>query len=477
MDMIINGNKCQSGNGKIIDVYNPATGELVDTVPSATEQDANLCLDAAYAGKKEWANTPLYKRVAIIQEFSKKLAARAEELGTLLCREMGKPISQATGEIGLMASIAAGYAERAAHLYDMAIPDNCPGYSKDHIFTRREPLGVVLCILPFNFPIYIGAHKIIPALLMGNAVILKPPSSNPLTLIKIVEVLHESGVPTSALHVITGSGSMLGTLLVDSDKINAVAFTGSTEVGQDIAQRAAKHLHHVMLELGGNDPFIVFEDADLDLAVWEAMVGRLSNAGQVCCSPKRFIVQRSVKDLFVQKLHELLAKIPPSDPMNPETFLGCLIDEKAAIGCEKQVAHTVEQGATLVYGGTRNGAFFTPALLDNVTPEMDVAKDMEIFGPVFPVIAFDTEEEALAIANASQFGLAGAVFSKDLAKAMRVSAGVESGTLVINGNNSNNRHQDHAFGGYKMSGYGREGISATLEELSQVKTIFLKNVW
>ena len=312
MDMIINGRKGQSSDGKTLAVYNPATGELLDTIPAATEQDANLCLDAAYAGKKEWANTPLYQRVAVIQKFSKLLAERAQEFGTLLCREMGKPISQAVGEITLMADIAAGYAERAAHLYDMAIPDNVPGYSKDHIFTRREPLGVVLCILPFNFPVYIGAHKIIPALLMGNAVILKPPTSNPLTLIRIIETLHESGVPTSALHVITGSGSMLGTLLVDSDKIDAVAFTGSTEAGQDIAQRAAKHLHHVMLELGGNDPFIVFEDADLDLAVTEGVIGRLMNAGQVCCSPKRFIVQRSVKDLFVQKVKsEYFPGLPP----------------------------------------------------------------------------------------------------------------------------------------------------------------------
>ena len=179
----------------------------------------------------------------------------------------------------------------------------------------------------------------------------------------------------------------------------------------------------------------------------------------------------------MEKVKNLLAINPPSDPMDPKAWFGCLVDEKAAIEVEKQVNHTVAQGATLVCGGVRNGAFYTPALLDNVTRDMDVAKDMEIFGPVIPVIPFDTEDEAIEISNSSVFGLAGAVFSRDLAKAMRISARIESGTVVINGNDANNRHQDHAFGGYKMSGYGREGVSATLEEMSQVKTYIAKNVW
>jgi len=477
MDMIINGKHLQASDGKTIAVTNPATGELVDTVPAATREDAELCLAAAQEGKKEWAAVPLYKRVAIIQKFAKLLHEKADELGPILCREMGKPIGAAVGEVHLMAGIAQAYSEHANHLYDMAIPDNCAGFSKDHIYTRREPLGVVLCILPFNYPLYIGAHKIIPALLMGNAVIIKPPSYNPLTLIKVVEVLQESGVPANAIQIITGSGSLLGKVLVESDKINAVAFTGSTEVGQDIAARSVAHLHRVMLELGGNDPFIVCEDADLDLAAREAAIGRVSNAGQTCCAPKRFLVARSVKDAFVEKVTKILATVTPSDPMDPKTFLGTLVDEKAAIEVEKQVAHTVAQGATLVCGGTRNGAYYTPALLDNVTRDMDVAKDMEIFGPVIPVIAFDSEDEAIEIANASMFGLAGAVFSRDLSHAMRLAARIESGTVVINGNDANNRHQDHAFGGYKMSGYGREGVSATLEEMSQVKTYIAKNVW
>ena len=477
MKMIVNGIPRQASSGETLEIRNPATGELVDTVPAATKEDAALCLEAAYNGKKEWAETPLYKRVSIIQKFSKLLNERADELGNLLCREMGKPIKSACGEVRLLAGIASAYAERAAHLYDMGIPDNVAGYSKDHIFTRREPLGVVLCILPFNYPLYVGAHKFIPALLMGNAVIIKPPTTNPLTLIKVVEVLHESGVPTAALHIITGLGSSLGEALVDTDKINAVAFTGSTAVGKELARLSAPHLHRVMLELGGNDPFIVFADADLDLAAMEAAVGRVSNAGQTCCSPKRFLVERSVKDAFIEKLTAILQTAPPSDPMDPKTFLGCLIDEQAAARCEKQVKQTIEQGAVCVYGGTRTGTFFVPAVLDGVTAEMDVAKNMEIFGPVFPVIAFDTEEEAIAVANASMYGLSGAVFSRDLARAMRVASRIESGTVVINGNDANNRHQDHAFGGYKMSGYGREGVSATLEEMSQVKTYFLKNVW
>lgn len=477
MEMIVNGKHLPASDGKTLNVFNPATGELVDTVPAATYEDAQLCLSAAQEGKKEWGSVPLYQRVAIIQKFSRLLHEKADELGPLLCREMGKPIGAAVGEVHLMAGIAQAYSEHANHLYDMGIPDNCAGYSRDHIFTRREPLGVVLCILPFNYPLYIGAHKIIPALLMGNAVIIKPPSYNPLTLIKVTEVLQESGVPANAIQIITGSGSLLGKVLVESDKINAVAFTGSTEVGQDIAARSVAHLHHVMLELGGNDPFIVCEDADLELAAKEAVIGRLSNAGQTCCAPKRFLVARGVKDKFVELVKTRLAGIKPSDPMDPKTFVGTMVDEKAAVEVEAQVAHTVAQGAELVCGGARNGAYYTPALLDNVTRDMDVAKDMEIFGPVLPVIAFDSEDEAIEIANASMFGLSAAVFSRDLARAMRIGARIESGTVVINGNDANNRHQDHAFGGYKMSGYGREGVSATLEEMSQVKTYLSKNVW
>lgn len=477
MKMFIDGEHASALDGGTIEVYNPANGELLDTVPSATALDVERCLASANEGRVLWAKVPLYERCAVLNRFCDSVTAQREELALLQCREMGKPINQCREEIASLADIVRGYAERAAHMYEVIMPENSAGLEKDLIFTQREPLGVVVCIIPFNYPAYIFAHKVGPAVAMGNAVILKPASSNPLLLLRLIELLAESGMPRGAIQSITGSGSALGRLLIDNDKINAVAFTGSTEVGREIAETAARRLHRVMLELGGNDPFIVFEDANLDAGSMEAWIGRLINAGQVCCGSKRFIVQKTVKDEFVRQLLEKLGFAKMGDPADETNHIGCLIDERAAADCERKVAHTVEQGARLLLGGRRTGgAFFPPTVLDGVTPDMDIARDMEIFGPVFPIIEFDTEDEAVAIANGSVYGLSGTIFTEDMKKALRVAKRVQSGTLVINGAGLY-RHKDHAFGGYKQSGYGREGISVTLEELSQVKTYLVRGVW
>lgn len=247
-------------------------------------------------------------------------------------------------------------------------------------------------------------------------------------------------------------------------------------MGIDIAREASQHLHHVLLELGGNDAMIIFEDADLELAVGEALMARITNAGQICVATKRLIVHNSVKEMFTKLLVEKLSKLRIGNPLDSQTDIGCLINEKAAIEVEKQVKHTIEQGAKCIYGGRRfNRTFFEPAVLVDVKPEMDIAKDMEVFGPVFPIIGFNTLEEAVAIHNSSIYGLNGGVVTNDTSKAMKAAVKMECGEVVINGS-GRYRSPDIAFGGYKMSGLGREGISCTLEELTQVKTIVMKKI-
>lgn len=476
MKMNIGGQKVDSPDSKTIEVINPATQELIDTVPSATKEDMEKCLGIAQEGKRIWASTPLYERARILNKYADAVEEHKEELAKLQCREMGKIIGECEFEIGAAAKIFRGFIERANHLYGETLPDNQGGIEGDIIFTRREPLGVIACVVPFNYPVELYAHKVAPALITGNAVIVKPASDNPLVVIRLVELLIECGVPGSVAQVITGRGSVVGEYLIPSFKIDAVSLTGSTEVGIDVMMKSAQALHRVFLELGGNDALIVFEDADLELAVDEAFAGRIQNAGQTCCACKRFVVHGSIKDKFTNMLVEKLSRLVKGDPMDRNTQIGCLINEKAAKEVEEQVNFTVKQGAKCIYGGKRyNYAFYEPAVLSGVTADMDIAKDMEVFGPVFPIIGFELAEEALAIANNTKYGLAGGVITRDINRALKTASKMNCGTVVINGSGCY-RHMDHAFGGYKMSGLGREGISTTLEEMTQVKSYVLKGI-
>ncbi|MGI6037587.1 MAG: aldehyde dehydrogenase family protein [Limnochordia bacterium] len=476
MKMIIGGQQVDAKDGKVVEILNPATNEIIDTVPSATVEDVERALDIAQEGKKIWADTPLHERCRILMVFADLVEKNKEELAVLLCKETGKAIREARTEIGGIPNMVRAYAERAKHLYGSWLSDSHPGTERDIILTRREPLGVVVCVVPFNFPASSLCHKIAPALAMGNSVICKPPSDNPLNNIRLVELLLEAGVPGSVAQILTGSGAVLGKQLISTPKVNAVSLTGSTEVGVTVTEYASKYLHHVMLELGGNDALIVFEDADLDLLMKELLQSRASCAGQICSSTKRLLVQNSIKEEVAQRLVETLSAIRVGDPMDPETDIGCLISEKAAMEVEKQVQHTIEQGAKCILGGKRfNGTFFEMTVLVDVTPEMDIAKDMEVFGPVFPIIGFETLEEAISIANASKYGLMGGVMTKDLDKAMKVAFSLETGGAIINGA-GRYRTPDFPFGGCKMSGIGREGASTTLEEMSQIKSIVLKGV-
>ena len=471
------GNKwCDSSDGKVIEVYNPATNELIDTVPSLTKEDVERAIDYADAHQKEWERKSVIERCEVLSRFAELVEKNKDELAMLLSKETGKPIKEAYNEIANIQIGVPGYVEKVKHEYGNIVYRGTEKGQENTIqYTIQQPLGVVVAIIPFNFPSDIFINKVPPALLMGNAVILKPASVNPLTLTRYVELLVEAGVPAGIISVVHGSGSVVGKTLTSSKKVDMVSLTGSTAAGIDAAKNCAEHCAHSSLELGGNDAFILCADGDMDLAIEETVWGRLYNTGQVCCASKRFLVENSVKDEFIKKMVEKINSLKQGNPQDMSTDIGCLVSEEAAIEVERQVNETIKAGATLVCGGKRNGAFYEPTILDNVTPDMEVAKDMEIFGPVIPVIGFDSLDEAIEIANKSIYGLSGSIITKDISKAIKVSEAMECGGFVINGA-SFFRSFEQPFGGWKYSGIGNEGIMTTLKEMSRTKTVILKNI-
>lgn len=476
MKMFIDGKQVDASDHGTLDVVNSATGEWIDTVPVATVLDVEQAIAAAQRGKVIWAQTPAHERTRLMLACADAIDAKREELARSLSLEMGKIIREARSEIRVCAQILRGFAEKAAHLYGKTLTDYQIGTEKDILFTRREPLGVVACISPFNYPVELCTQKFAAALAAGNAVIIKPASDNPLTVMRVVGICLEQGIPGNVLQLVCGGGASVGNLLAASAQINAISLTGSTPVGQTVARAGADTLKRVFLELGGNDPYLVFDDADLEQAIRDAVQGRVQNAGQTCCSPKRFLVQDTVREPFIAGVIKRLQSLRQGSPLEENTELGCLISERAAQEVLRQVELTVQQGAKLLYGGNRIGkTYFEPTVLDGVTLSMDIARDMEVFGPVFPIMTFHSEAEAVEMANATCYGLQAGVMTRSMNRAMRVAAQLQCGGVVIN-SSGNYRHLDQPFGGYKMSGVGREGVSITLEEMTQEKTYILKNV-
>jgi len=477
MKMLISGVKCDSSSKETIDVINPATGELVDTIPAATKEDAEKAIADSKEGQKEWAGIPLYRRAEILERFALLVEQHGEEIATLLAKEMGRPLREAKGDIGNVTGIFRAYIGAAKNFLGETMPvGGQTGKEKDLEFTIREPLGTIACIIPYNSPLVLFSYKAAPALIAGNAIVVKPASDDPLALLRLGELLLEAGIPGKAIQFVTGSGMKIGRCISESPLINRISFTGSTEVGLDIYEHAAKNLTHVSLELGGNAPFILMPDGNLELAVQEAFWGRASVlSGQICNTSKRFIIHRSLKEKFMEGLIEKLKTLVIGDPMDPNVTMGTLISEKAAKTVEAQIQKTVDQGARLVYGGTRNGAFVVPAVLDQVTADMDVMHDMEIFGPVFPIIEFDTYEEAIALANDTMYGLGAGIYTENMRTALRFIQDVEAGSVVVNGS-SYYRTLLMPFGGYKKSGLGREGLFSALEEVTQIKCVVFKGM-
>lgn len=467
-----------ASNGATSDVINPATGKVIDTVPEATKEDVARAVDTAIAGQKEWARRPVRERCRLLRKFAEAVLERRLELGKILSEESGKPyMAEAVWEFDSVAYVFEGACEVAKHQYGKSMPLGTePGYDHDIQFTLHEPLGVIACIIPFNFPPAIWSFKVAAALAAGNAVVVKAPTFNPLGVIKCHEILVEVGVPPAVVQLLTGGGSTVGGALVSDPRVAAVNFTGSTATGISIAKAAATNLTGCAFELGGNDPLIICADADLDLAVSEAG-DKSRNSGQACTACKRLIVHNSLKDVFAQRLiDERLKKLVIGDPMDPKTTMGPCISESAAKGIEDQVQLTLRQGAKLLYGGRRRGAFFEPTVLGEVSPKMDIATDMEVFGPVWPIIGFDTVEEAIEIANNSRYGLGSGVISSDINTAFKIAKALKTGHVAINGSGGFRAAELPFGGGKKASGNSRESLAAVMSEVTQQKSIILRYV-
>ncbi len=477
MKMLIGGKPVDGLDGSLLNIINPATSQVIDTVPNASREDVDRAVVIARKAQKQWARVPVYQRAEILKTFLSLVDQEKENLAQLLMSETGKPIYEARNEIANIPVAFNAFIEKAKHLYGDMIPNGLEaGQEKNLQFTQREPLGVIVCILPFNFPVDMFDHKVAPSLLAGNAVIVKPPHQNPLTVCRVAELLIKAGVGDGVIQVVTGEGPKTGSALVSHPGIDKITFTGSTAVGIEIAKAAAANLAHVSLELGGNDAFIVHEDADLDLVANEMTWGRMYNCGQICCASKRFLVHHQVKDKLLAKVIENVNALVLGSPEDENTQVACLISEEAAKKVEAQIKKTVEQGGKIVLGGKRTGAYLQPTILVDVPKDADVAKDMEIFGPVIPIIGFDTLEEAVEIANSSMYGLGSCIFSSNMKTTMNVASQLECGLVVINGSSSY-RSFEMPFGGYKKSGIGNEGVLSTFYAVTRLKTVVLKNIF
>lgn len=480
MKMYIGGKACDASDGGTLNVTYPVTGEVIDTVPVATHEDVERVLAFSVEGHREWDAVPLHKRMAILSEFVEKVMQEKtrNRLTDTLYREMGRPRKECYGDFMILKNHIEGFISAARNNLTGTVLPFGGEAGKEHDFdvTIRQSIGPIVCIIPFNAPMTLFAKKVAPALLTGNSVIVKPASDDPLTILMLGELLLQCGVPGKAFQIVTGRGEQIGDWLTADKRIAGVSFTGSTEAGSKVAANAGRNLKFQSLELGGNAPLIICEDADVDYAVNEAVAGRATFiSGQICTVAKRYLVHRSIHDIFVEKLVERLSAIRVGDPLDPETQMGTLISEKAAKRVEEQVKLTVSQGAKLLLGGVRKGAFYGPTVLDGVDSSMDIAHDVEVFGPVFPIITFDTVEEAIALANDTKYGLGSGIITNNMKIAMKAAVELQAGNVVINGQTFY-RNLLTPFGGYKESGVGREGQTATLLAMTQIKNIVFKNI-
>ena len=466
-----------------IEVYDPYTGQLIGTVPAASKEDLDRAVEDAGRAFSKWSRTSVYDRAQLAKRFLALVDEHREELAQSLSRESGKKIALSRIEVNNILLSWELFIEKARHMYGTLIPQGLEvNQARNMVMCTREPLGVIACILPFNFPCNLFSQKAAPALLAGNCIILKPASDNPLTILRLGQLLLEAGFPEGTVQVLTGRGSELGDPLAAHPGIDAISLTGSSEVGMHVAQLAAPTLKKVMLELGGNDPFIVLPDADLTAAVKEAVFARTFYSGQICCAPKRFLIHRSVYEEFVDLLAKELSDVRCTDPMSEEAGMGTLISERAAARVEEQIKLTLAQGGKLVLGGERaampagGSAALEATLIRDVPHDADIMHDMEVFGPVIPVTSFETDEEAIALANASSYGLGAAVFTQRLDAAARYTRELEAGNVVINGS-SYFRTFEMPFGGWKQSGLGNEGVSITFDEMTRIKNVVMKGIF
>ena len=467
MDMLIGGKYITAED--VEEVKNPYDGQVIDTVPIAHLQTAQLAIDEANKAKSSLVEMSAFKISNKLLNVCEKLTQNREEFAKLLTLEVGKPINESLVELDRSIETLKLAAEEAKRIYGESVPLDAGLNGKGFFaFTQRLPLGVVAAITPFNYPLNLTIHKIAPAIACKNTVIVKPPTEAPLTVMKFCELLNEE-FPDGVVNVITGYGSEIGDYLVCSPEIDKISFTGSVTTGLMISQKAG--MKKVTLELGGNDPLVVLKDADIEKAVKGVINGAFLNAGQVCMGVKRIIVEEEIADEFAKKLVGETEKLVMGNPLDKTTTLGTLISEKAAMQVEQTVDMAVKEGAKILTGGKREGAFYEATVIDNVKPDMDLVVN-ETFGPVAPIIRVKSLDEAIEVANDTEYGLQAGVFTSDYSAAMRCANEIEAGTVFIN-KQSTFRTDNMPFGGFKNSGVGKEGIKYAVEEMTKTKLIGL----
>ncbi|WP_296877793.1 lactaldehyde dehydrogenase [uncultured Methanobrevibacter sp.] len=467
MDMLIGGKHISSED--LAGVINPYDGETIDTVPIAHRQTADLAIFEANNAKHSLQEMSAFKVSNKLFEVCDKLKENRKDFAHLLTMEVGKPIRESLVELDRSIETLKLAAEEAKRIYGESVPLDAGLNGKGFFaFTQKVPLGVVAAITPFNYPLNLTIHKIAPAIACKNTVIVKPPTEAPLTVMKFCELLDDE-FPDGVVNTITGYGSEVGDYLVTSQDVNKISFTGSVTTGLMISQKAG--MKKVTLELGGNDPMVVLKDADIDKAVTGVINGAFLNAGQVCMGVKRIIVEEDIADEFSQRLVDKTKKLVMGNPLNSETTLGTLINEKAAMQVEQTVNNAVNAGAKILAGGIRDGAFYEATVIDNVKADMDLVVN-ETFGPVAPIIRVDSVDEAIEVANDTEYGLQAGVFTNDYANAMRCANEIEAGTVFVN-KQSTFRTDNMPFGGFKNSGVGKEGIKYAVDEMTKTKLIGL----
>ncbi|HCW3748301.1 NAD-dependent succinate-semialdehyde dehydrogenase [Acinetobacter baumannii] len=466
----IAGKWCDADHQQTSKILNPATLEIIGTVPNMGKAEAERAIEAAKEAWPLWKNKTAKDRSIILKKWFDLIISNADELAFILTSEQGKPLAEAKGEILYAASFIEWFAEEAKRVYGDIIPSP---YPDARIVVNKQPIGVVAAITPWNFPAAMITRKVAPALAAGCPCIVKPAPETPFTALALVDLAVQAGVPAEIFSVITGDAVHIGDAIFESDVVRKFTFTGSTPVGKMLLERSAKTLKKVSLELGGNAPFIVFDDADLDAAIEGALIAKFRNAGQTCVCVNRFLVQAGIYEKFIAALSQKIQNFNIGNGLEAGHDIGPLINANAVKKVEAHIQDALDKNGRLVIGGKRHTAgelFFEPTLIADVTADMDVATQ-ETFGPLAAVFKFETEQQAVEMANATEFGLAAYCYTKDLGRAWRMSEQLEYGMVGINKGLISN--EVAPFGGIKQSGLGREGSKYGIEDYLEIKyTLF-----
>ena len=458
------------GGDESIEVINPFDGQIVDTVPRATAQDVEEAIESAQRGAEDMKSLTGYERFEILSRATALIRQRADEIARTLSLEEGKPLAEALFEVDRSAQTLELSGEEAKRLSGEVLPlDGGKGVKNKLGFTLRVPCGVIAAIAPFNFPLNLVCHKVGPAIAAGNSVILKPASDTPLVSLKLVEILLEAGLPPMGISCLTGSGSLIGEKICSDPRVRKISFTGSKEVGERIC--AVAGLKKVTMELGSNCPLVVLPDADLDEVADLAVSSAYTNAGQVCISAQRLIVMDSVREGLIETMKPKVEALKVGDQLLEETGIGPMVRKSDASRVESWIQEAVGDGAQLVCGGERDGALMQPTLLDGATPDMRVCRE-ELFGPAVSVMSVSSIDEAIRLANDTEFGLSAGLFTKDIDAAMRFAREVDSGNIHINWGPLW-RTDAMPYGGMKGSGMGKEGPKYAIEEMTEMKSVVI----